>query len=409
MSLRKLSESQWNLLMAHYGEPETRERWGGTVPNSFEAASANAARAASNEFGCFAVDDAAGGWRARRLTVTGMGRDTARDAIRMAEAGEPLPKAIRRALAAHEPGLVLADPDPKIRLDALKHMGMLTDGRLDSFLDDPDPTVRLELVDHTPDDRLHVFGKETDSGVLTKLEYRATGWIADRAVRLFETGSPDAAWLVLRYGRPDAALLRRIVESGLADRACWSLYAPDAAARDGSDRPTLTEKDIRLLLEHGDPDMVGSYLSGWMPDDDPRRERLTETLYDHWAEHGSAGLLERLSLSVERQMFTPRRVDMILERGSGAATLARLGDGLSSAQVDMLLAYADAHAMDVPYRCRRHGGYTPRQLRLLAAGSLAAGSPDARRAMREAAGLLARLCSDPTDPDGLGAILATLG
>jgi len=29
--------------------------------------------------------------------------------------------------------------------------------------------------------------------------------------------------------------------------------------------------------------------------------------------------------------------------------------------------------------------------------------------MREAAGLLARLCSDPTDPDGLGAILATLG
>lgn len=23
MSLRKLSESQWNLLMAHYGEPET--------------------------------------------------------------------------------------------------------------------------------------------------------------------------------------------------------------------------------------------------------------------------------------------------------------------------------------------------------------------------------------------------
>lgn len=149
-----------------------------------------------------------------------MGRDTARDAIRMAEAGEPLPKAIRRALAAHEPGLVLADPDPKIRLDALKHMGMLTDGRLDSFLDDPDPTVRLELVDHTPDDRLHVFGKETDPGVLTKLEYRATGWIADRAVRLFETGSPDAAWLVLRYGRPDAALLRRIVESGLADRAC---------------------------------------------------------------------------------------------------------------------------------------------------------------------------------------------
>lgn len=269
------------------------------------------------------------------------------------------------ALAAHEPGLVLADPDPKIRLDALKHMGMLTDGRLDSFLDDPDPTVRLELVDHTPDDRLHVFGKETDSEVLTKLEYRATGWIADRAVRLFETGSPDAAWLVLRYGRPDAALLRRIVESGLADRACWSLYAPDAAARDGSDRPTLTEKDIRLLLEHGDPDMVGSYLSGWMPDDDPRRERLTETLYDHWAEHGSAGLLERLSLSVEKEMFTPRRVDMILERGSGAATLARLGDGLSSAQVDMLLAYADAHAMDVLYRRRRHGGYTPRQLRLL--------------------------------------------
>lgn len=47
MSLRKLSESQWNLLMAHYGEPETRERWGGTVPNSFEAASANAARAAA--------------------------------------------------------------------------------------------------------------------------------------------------------------------------------------------------------------------------------------------------------------------------------------------------------------------------------------------------------------------------
>lgn len=45
MSLRKLSESQWNLLMAHYGEPETREQWGGTVPNSFEAASANAARA----------------------------------------------------------------------------------------------------------------------------------------------------------------------------------------------------------------------------------------------------------------------------------------------------------------------------------------------------------------------------
>lgn len=403
MSLRKLSESQWNLLMAHYGEPETREQWGGTVPNSFEAASANAARAAART-GCFAVDDAGGGWRARRLTVTGMGRDTARDAIRMAEAGEPLPKAIRRALAAHEPGLVLADPDPKIRLDALKHMGMLTDGRLDSFLDDPDPTVRLELVDHTPDDRLHVFGKETDPGVLTKLEYRATGWIADRAVRLFETGSPDAAWLVLRYGRPDAALLRRIVESGLADRACWSLYAPDAAARDGSDRPTLTEKDIRLLLEHGDPDMVGSYLSGWMPDDDPRRERLTETLYDHWAEHGSAGLLERLSLSVEKEMFTPRRVDMILERGSGAATLARLGDGLSSAQVDMLLAYADAHAMDVLYRRRRHGGYTPRQLRLLAAGS-----PDARRAMREAAGLLARLCSDPTDPDGLGAILATLG
>lgn len=384
--------------MAHYGEPETREQWGGTVPNSFEAASANAARAAART-GCFAVDDAAGGWRARRLTVTGMGRDTARDAIRMAEAGEPLPKAIRRALAAHEPGLVLADPDPKIRLDALKHMGMLTDGQLDSFLDDPDPTVRLELVDHTPDDRLHVFGKETDSEVLTKLEYRATGWIADRAVRLFETGSPDAAWLVLRYGRPDAALLRRIVESGLADRACWSLYAPDAAARDGSDRPTLTEKDIRLLLEHGDPDMVGSYLSGWMPDDDPRRERLTETLYDHWAEHGSAGLLERLSLSVEKEMFTPRRVDMILERGSGAATLARLGDGLSSAQVDMLLAYADAL-----YRRRRHGGYTPRQLRLLAAGS-----PDARRAMREAAGLLARLCSDPTDPDGLGAILATLG
>lgn len=403
MSLRKLSESQWNLLMAHYGEPETRERWGGTVPNSFEAASANAARAAART-GCFAVDDAAGGWRARRLTVTGMGRDTARDAIRMAEAGEPLPKAIRRALAAHEPGLVLADPDPKIRLDALKHMGMLTDGQLDSFLDDPDPTVRLELVDHTPDDRLHVFGKETDPGVLTKLEYRAPGWIADRAVRLFETGSPDAAWLVLRYGRPDAALLRRIAESGLADRACWSLYAPDAAARDGSDRPTLTEKDIRLLLEHGDPDMVGSYLSGWMPDDDPRRERLTETLYDHWAEHGSAGLLERLSLSVEKEMFTPRRVDMILERGSGAATLARLGDGLSSAQVDMLLAYADAHAMDVLYRCRRHGGYTPRQLRLLATGS-----PDARRAMREAAGLLARLCSDPTDPDGLGAILATLG
>lgn len=47
MSLRKLSESQWNLLMAHYGEPETREQWGGTVPNSFEAASANAARAAA--------------------------------------------------------------------------------------------------------------------------------------------------------------------------------------------------------------------------------------------------------------------------------------------------------------------------------------------------------------------------
>lgn len=70
----------------------------------------------------------------------------------------------------------------------------------------------------------------------------------------------------------------------------------------------------------------------------------------------------------------------------------------------MLLAYADAHAMDVLYRRRRHGGYTPRQLRLLAAGS-----PDARRAMREAAGLLARLCSDPTDPDGLGVILATLG
>lgn len=149
MSLRKLSESQWNLLMAHYGEPETREQWGGTVPNSFEAASANAARAAART-GCFAVDDAGGGWRARRLTVTGMGRDTARDAIRMAEAGEPLPKAIRRALAAHEPGLVLADPDPKIRLDALKHMGMLTDGRLDSFLDDPDPTVRLELVDIRP-------------------------------------------------------------------------------------------------------------------------------------------------------------------------------------------------------------------------------------------------------------------
>lgn len=40
MSLRKLSESQWNLLMAHYGEPETREQWGGTVPNSFEAARA---------------------------------------------------------------------------------------------------------------------------------------------------------------------------------------------------------------------------------------------------------------------------------------------------------------------------------------------------------------------------------
>lgn len=69
MSLRKLSESQWNLLMAHYGEPETREQWGGTVPNSFEAASANAARAAART-GCFAVDDAAGGWRARRLTVT---------------------------------------------------------------------------------------------------------------------------------------------------------------------------------------------------------------------------------------------------------------------------------------------------------------------------------------------------
>ena len=65
MSLRKLSESQWNLLMAHYGEPETRERWGGTVPNSFEAASANAARAAART-GCFAVDDAAGGWRARQ-------------------------------------------------------------------------------------------------------------------------------------------------------------------------------------------------------------------------------------------------------------------------------------------------------------------------------------------------------
>lgn len=47
MSLRKLSESQWNLLMAHYGETETREQWGGTVPNSFEAASANAARAAA--------------------------------------------------------------------------------------------------------------------------------------------------------------------------------------------------------------------------------------------------------------------------------------------------------------------------------------------------------------------------
>lgn len=28
--------------MAHYGEPETREQWGGTVPNSFEAASAAA-------------------------------------------------------------------------------------------------------------------------------------------------------------------------------------------------------------------------------------------------------------------------------------------------------------------------------------------------------------------------------
>ena len=55
MSLRKLSESQWNLLMAHYGEPETREQWGGTVPNSFEAASANAARAPAS--GCFAVDD----------------------------------------------------------------------------------------------------------------------------------------------------------------------------------------------------------------------------------------------------------------------------------------------------------------------------------------------------------------
>lgn len=403
MSLRKLSESQWNLLLAHYGEPETREQWGGTVPNSFEAASANAARAAART-GCFAVDDAAGGRHDRHLTVTGTGRDTARAAIRMAKAGEPLPKAIRRALAVHEPGLVLADPDPKIRLGALKHMGMLTDGQLDSFPDDPDPTVRLELVDHTPDDRLHVFGKETDPEVLTRLEYRAPGWIADRARPLFETGSPDAAWLVLRYGRPDAALLRRIVESGLADRACWSLYAPDAAARAGSDRPTLTEKDIRLLLEHGDPDMVGSYLSGWMPDDDPRRARLTEPLYDHWAAHGSDGLLERLSLSVEKEMFTPRRVDMILERGSGAAALARLGDGLSSAQVDMLLAYADAHAMDVLYRSRRHGGYTPRQL-----GLLEAGSSDARRAMREAAGLLARLCSDPTDPDGLGAILATLG
>lgn len=75
MSLRKLSESQWNLLMAHYGEPETREQWGRTVPNSFEAASANAARAAART-GCFAMDDAAGGRRDRRLTVTGMGRDT---------------------------------------------------------------------------------------------------------------------------------------------------------------------------------------------------------------------------------------------------------------------------------------------------------------------------------------------
>ncbi len=46
MSLRKLSESQWNLLMAHYGEPETREQWGRTMPNSFEAASANAPRSA---------------------------------------------------------------------------------------------------------------------------------------------------------------------------------------------------------------------------------------------------------------------------------------------------------------------------------------------------------------------------
>lgn len=58
MSLRKLSESQWNLLMAHYGEPETRERWGGTVPNSFEAASANAARAAART-GNDLVDDLA--------------------------------------------------------------------------------------------------------------------------------------------------------------------------------------------------------------------------------------------------------------------------------------------------------------------------------------------------------------
>lgn len=101
--------------------------------------------------------------------------------------------------------------------------------------------------------------------------------------------------------------------------------------------------------------------------------------------------------------FDAKALAMLSEPQGVSILTGKAGTGKSTL-VDMLLAYADAHAMDVLYRRRRHGGYTPRQLRLLAAGS-----PDARRAMREAAGLLARLCSDPTDPDGLGVILATLG
>lgn len=69
-------------------------------------------------------------------------------------------------------------------------------------------------------------------------------------------------------------------------------------------------------------------------------------------------------------------------------------------QVDALLGYASDSDMDLLYECRRHGGFTAGQLRILGERSREAAS-----GMREARRLLERLCADPTDAGSLRIIV----